>query len=46
MPLSRSPFSIGLWIGRIHFIRRRYQEALACVQAILQDQPGHLLTII
>jgi serine/threonine-protein kinase len=42
-PLS---LSIRLCIGRCHFFARRYEEALACIQGILRDEPGHLLTTI
>lgn len=42
-PLS---LSIRLCIGRCHFFARRYREALACIEEILRDEPGHLLTTI
>ena len=42
-PLS---LSIRLCIGRCHFFARRYDEALACIEEILRDEPGHLLTTI
>jgi TolB-like protein/Tfp pilus assembly protein PilF len=42
-PLS---LSIRLCIGRCHFFARRYREALATMEEILQDEPGHLLTTI
>jgi serine/threonine-protein kinase len=44
--LEPSLLSIRLCIGRLYFMARRYEEALACVQGILQDEPGHLLTTI
>ena len=42
------PFSLSirLCIGRCHFFARRYQEALDCIEGILRDEPGHLLTTI
>jgi adenylate cyclase len=42
-PLS---LSIRLCIGRCHFFARRYEDALQCIQGILRDEPGHLLTTI
>jgi tetratricopeptide (TPR) repeat protein len=42
-PLS---LSIRLCIGRCHFFARRYEDALACIEGILRDEPGHLLTTI
>jgi serine/threonine-protein kinase len=42
-PLS---LSIRLCVGRCHFFARRYDEALACIEGILRDEPGHLLTTI
>jgi TolB-like protein len=42
-PLS---LSIRLCVGRCHFFARRYEEALACIEGILRDEPGHLLTTI
>jgi serine/threonine-protein kinase len=42
-PLS---LSIRLCIGRCHFFARRYQEALTCIEGILRDEPGHLLTTV
>jgi TolB-like protein/Flp pilus assembly protein TadD len=42
------PFSLSirLCIGRCHYFARRYEEALACIEGILRDEPGHLLTTI
>jgi serine/threonine-protein kinase len=42
-PLS---LSIRLCVGRCHFFARRYREALTCIEGILRDEPGHLLTTI
>jgi serine/threonine-protein kinase len=42
-PLS---LSIRLCITRFHCMAGRHEEALASVQAILQDEPGHQLSII
>ena len=42
-PLS---LSIRLCVARCHFFARRYKEALACIEGILRDEPGHLLTTI
>jgi adenylate cyclase len=42
-PLS---LSIRLCVARCHFFARRYEEALACTEEILRDEPGHLLTTI
>jgi TolB-like protein len=42
-PLS---LSIRLCVGRCHFFARCYEEALACIEGILRDEPGHLLTTI
>ena len=42
-PLS---LSIRLCIGRCHFFAGRYDDALTCIEGILRDEPGHLLTTI
>jgi TolB-like protein len=42
-PLS---LSIKLCIGRFHYFARRYEAALAIIEEILRDEPGHLLTTI
>jgi TolB-like protein len=42
-PLS---LSIRLCIARCHFFARRYDEALACIEGMLMDEPGHGLTTI
>jgi serine/threonine-protein kinase len=42
-PLS---LSIRLCIGRCHFFAGRYEDALTCIEGILRDEPGHLLTTI
>jgi TolB-like protein/Flp pilus assembly protein TadD len=42
-PLS---LSIRLCVARCHFFARRYEEALACIEGILRDEPGHVLTTI
>jgi TolB-like protein len=42
-PLS---LSIRLCVARCHFFARRYEKALACIDEILRDEPGHLLTTI
>jgi TolB-like protein/Tfp pilus assembly protein PilF len=42
------PFSLSirLCIGRCHFFARRYEQALASIEEILRDEPGHVLTTI
>lgn len=42
------PFSLSirLCVGRCHFFARRYEQALECIEGILRDEPGHLLTTI
>jgi serine/threonine-protein kinase len=42
-PLS---LSIRLCVGRCHFFARRYDEALAWIEALLRDEPDHPLTSI
>ncbi|MGH7510239.1 MAG: BTAD domain-containing putative transcriptional regulator [Gemmatimonadales bacterium] len=42
-PLS---LSIRLCVGRCYFFARLYQQALQCIEGLLKDEPGHLLTTI
>jgi TolB-like protein len=42
-PLS---LSIRLCIGRFHFMAHRYDQAFETIEAILEDEPGHLLSTI
>jgi TolB-like protein len=42
-PLS---LSIKLCIGRFHYFARQYDAALAVIEEILRDEPGHLLSTI